>query len=124
MYVAGRDHPNRDPSRRLLEAARAGHVEICTSVEVLQEILYRYVGLKRPDLAVEIYDLFSQLCPIVFPVSLADTDRARDLVRTQRGLGVRDAVHAAVMLNNDVKEIATFDEGFDGVPGIKRRQLQ
>ena len=124
MYVAGRDHPNRDPSRRLLEAARAGHVEICTSVEVLQEILYRYVGLKRPDLAVEIYDLFSQLCPIVFPVSLADTDRARDLVRTQRGLGVRDAVHAAVMLNNDVKEIATFEEGFDGVPGIKRRQLQ
>ncbi|MEO5760772.1 MAG: type II toxin-antitoxin system VapC family toxin [Vicinamibacteria bacterium] len=124
MYVAGRDHPNRDPSRRLLDAARAGHLEICTSVEVLQEILYRYVGLKRPDLAVEIYDLFSQLCPIVLPVSLADTDRARDLVRTQRGLSVRDAVHAAVMLNNDVKEIATFDAGFDAVPGIKRRQLQ
>ena len=124
MYVAGRDHPNRDPSRRLLDAARAGHLEICTSVEVLQEILYRYVGLKRPDLAVEIYDLFAQLCPIVFPVSLADTDRARDLVRTQRGLSVRDAVHAAVMLNHDVKEIATFDEGFDAVPGIKRRRFE
>jgi len=124
MYVAGRDHPNREPSRRLLDAARAGHLEICTSVEVLQEILYRYVGLKRPDLAVEIYDLFSQLCPIVFPVSLADTDRARDLVRTQRGLNVRDAVHAAVMLNNGVKEIATFDEGFDEVPGITRRRLE
>lgn len=49
MYVAGRDHPLRDPARRFLARARAGEVDICTSTEVLQEILYRYAALKRLD---------------------------------------------------------------------------
>jgi predicted nucleic acid-binding protein len=35
----------------------------------------------------------------------------------------RDAVHAAVMLNNDVRWIATFDSGFDGIAGIRRMKL-
>ena len=39
MYVAGREHPLRDPSRRFLEQVRRGEVEACTSTEVLQEIL-------------------------------------------------------------------------------------
>ena len=55
---------------------QTGEVEGCTSTEVLQEILYRYVGLRRPDLALEVYDLFVGLCSTVFPVTLADTDRA------------------------------------------------
>ena len=56
-YVAGRDHPLRDPARRFLERARGGDVDICTSTEVLQEILYRYSALKRLDLAASVYDL-------------------------------------------------------------------
>ena len=123
MYVAGRDHPLRDPARRFLERARAGHVEICTSTDVLQEILYRYASLKRLDLAAAVYELFVQLCPTVFPVALADTDRAKSLVTTVSGVGVRDAIHAAVMLNHEVTEIATFDEGFDRIDGITRVEL-
>jgi predicted nucleic acid-binding protein len=46
MYVAGRDHPLREPARRFLARVRAGEVEGCTSTEVLQEILYRYAALK------------------------------------------------------------------------------
>lgn len=122
MYVAGRDHPNRDPSLRFLARARAGEIEACTSTEVLQEILYRYSALKRLDLARSVYDLFVAICPIVLPVTLADTDRARDLACGKRPVGVRDALHAAVMLNNDVRSIATFDGDFERIPGIKRIQ--
>jgi predicted nucleic acid-binding protein len=121
MYVAGRDHAAREPSRRFLGRVRAGEIDGCTSTEVLQEILYRYTALKRLDLAREVYDLFVQICPVVFPVTLADTDRARDLV--SRRIGARDAIHAAVMLNNDVRLIATFDEDFDKVQGIQRAAL-
>jgi predicted nucleic acid-binding protein len=124
MYVAGRDHPLRDPARRFLERARGGEVEICTSTEVLQEILYRYAALKRLDLAAAVYDLFVHLCPTVLPVALADTDRARTLLVASHGISVRDAVHAAVMLNHDIVEIATFDEGFDAVAGITRVALR
>jgi predicted nucleic acid-binding protein len=123
MYVAGRDHPNREPARRFLARIQAGEVEGCTSTEVLQEILYRYVGLRRTDLAVQVYGLFVRLSSAVFPVTLADTDRARDLVQATAAVGVRDAIHAAVMLNNDVPAIATFDKGFDHVPGVRRVPL-
>jgi predicted nucleic acid-binding protein len=123
MYVAGRDHPHREPSRRFLARVRSGEIEGCTSTEVLQEILYRYVGLRRTDLAVEVYDLFVKLCSTVFPVTLADTDRARQLVGQDTGVGVRDAVHAAVMLNNDVPSIASFDGGFDRIAGVERLRL-
>jgi predicted nucleic acid-binding protein len=90
---------------------------------MLQEILYRYVGLRRADLAVEVYDLFVKLCSAVFPVTLADTDRARDLVGRGVGASVRDAVHAAVMLNNEIETIASFDRGFDKIAGIERLSL-
>jgi predicted nucleic acid-binding protein len=123
MYVAGRDHPLRAPAKRLLEQVRAGEVEACSSTEVLQEILYRYSALRRLDLATEVYNLFVALCPVIFPVTLADTDRARDLLTAGIGVGVRDAIHAAVMLNNGVPQIATFDEEFDRVNGIERRRL-
>ena len=120
MYVAGRDHPLRDPARRFLERARAGDIDICTSTAVLQEVLCRYAALKRRDLAASVYDLFVQLCPVVFPVTLADTDRARTLVAAHESIGVRGAMHAAVMLNNSVTRIATFDEGFDAIDGVTR----
>jgi predicted nucleic acid-binding protein len=123
MYVAGRDHPLRDPARRFLEQARAGDVDICSSTEVLQEILYRYAALKRFDLAGTVYDLFVQLCPTVLPVALADTDRARTMVVEHPAISVRDAIHAAVMLNHDITEIATFDEGFDRIDGVTRIRL-
>jgi len=120
MYVAGRDHPLRDPARRFLERARNGDVEICTSTEVLQEILYRYAGLRRLDLAAAVYDIVVQLCPVVLPVTLADTDRAKLILVGTRGTSVRDAVHAALMLNNGIEQIATFDEGFDRIAGVTR----
>jgi predicted nucleic acid-binding protein len=123
MYVAGRDHPNREPARRLLERVRAGELEGCTSTEVLQEILYRYAALRRLDLAGDVYDLFVQLCPVVFAVTLADTDRARSMLARESSIVVRDAIHAAVMLNNEVTSIATFDVAFDRVPGISRVSL-
>jgi len=64
------------------------------------------------------------LCPVILPVTLADTDRARRLVTERAGVSVRDAVHAAVMLNNDVTVIATFDHGFDAIAGLTRAPLE
>ena len=124
MYVAGREHPNREPARRFLRRVQKGEVQGCTSTEVLQEILYRYTAVGRRDLARDVYELFVQICPVVFDVTLADTDRARDLLLALEGISARDAVHAAVMLNHDVEWIASFDRGFDAVPGVRRVELK
>lgn len=124
MYVAGRAHPHREPARRFLQRVREGEVEGVTSTEVLQEILYRYWALDRPDLAVEVYDLFIQLCHVVLSVTLADTDRAKDMLPALQKSGVRDAIHAAVMLNNEITRVATFDRGFDHIRGVERLALE
>lgn len=123
MYVAGREHPHREPARRFLGRVRSGEVEGHTSIEVLQEILYRYTSLGRPEIGLEVYDLTVEICTSVLPVALADTDRARNLLADHPAIGVRDAVHAAVMLNHDIRRLASFDRGFDAVPGIVRVDL-
>jgi predicted nucleic acid-binding protein len=123
MYVAGVAHPHRAPSLRFLERVGSGAVEACTNTEVLQEILYRYSALGRLNDARKVYDLFVEICPVVLDVTLADTDRARDILCGSRGLSARDCIHAAVMLNNSITSIATFDKGFDHIPGIRRIRL-
>ena len=123
MYVIGGEHPNRETARRFLDRVRRNEVEACTSTEVLQEILYRYSSLGRLDLARHGYDLFVATCPEVLGVTLAETDRARDLVCEIEGISSRDAVHAAVMLNHGVECIATFDKGFDRIRGIRRLKM-
>jgi predicted nucleic acid-binding protein len=123
MYVAGTAHAHRAPARRFLERVRHGDLEACTSTEVLQEILYRYSSLGRRDLARQVYDLFVEICPDVLDVTLADTDRARDLLLEIDEISARDAVHAGVMLNHDLEWIASFDRGFEYVPGIRRIDL-
>lgn len=123
MYVAGREHPNREPARRLLAQVHSGEFEGYTSAEVLQEILFRYHGMGRAEVAGQVYDLFLELCPSVLPVSLADLDRAREVLATTAGVSVRDAVHAGVMLNHGLSHIATFDTGFDRIGGIERLRL-
>lgn len=123
MYVAGRAHLHRAPARRFLERVRRGDLDACTSTEVLQEILYRYTALGRRDLARQVYDLFIEICPEVLDVTLADTDRARDLLGEMEGISSRDAVHAGVMLNHGLEWIASFDQGFESVPGIRRLEL-
>ena len=123
MYVAGAEHPNRGPATRFLESAASRGFELCTSTEVLQEILYRYTVLGRPELADRVYDLFVALVPEVFAVKLADTDLAKKILLGTPGLSARDAVHAGVMINRGVTAIATFDRGFDRIEEVERLEL-
>jgi predicted nucleic acid-binding protein len=120
MYAAGSDHPNRAGAQSLIRRVSKGEIDACTSTEILQEVFYRYTNLGLRQLAIDVYDSFVEICPVVLPVTLADTDRARDLLSKHASLTPRDAIHAAVMLNHDVTWIATFDTDFDRVPGIRR----
>ncbi|MBI4874337.1 MAG: type II toxin-antitoxin system VapC family toxin [Acidobacteria bacterium] len=124
MYVAGQEHPNRASALRFLAQVQTGELDACTSTEVLQEILYRYSAIGRRDLAGQVYDLFVGVCPVVLPITLADTDQALALLREIPQISARDAVHAAVMRNHSVECVATFDQDFDRVPGIRRLDLR
>lgn len=119
MYAAGAAHANKEPSLRLLQQAHGKSIELVTSTEVLQEILHRYHRLGRPDVAAEVYHLITDLCLVILPVTVADTDAAVHLL-AQHPASVRDALHAAVMANHGIPVVATFDTGFDAFPEVGR----
>ncbi len=122
MYAAGAPHPNKAPSVRLLEQVAAGEVEATIDAEVLQEILHRYRAINRWDDGKQVYDLTRRLFPMVNPVTAAILDRARQLLDTDATIMARDALHAAVVLEERLDAVCSYDRDFDRIAGVVRRE--
>jgi predicted nucleic acid-binding protein len=120
MYAAGASHRCKAPSVRFLERVASGEVEAVVDVEVLQEILHRYRALGRWEDGRRLFDLTRALFPVVLPVTADVMDRARDILDEHDGLMARDGVHAAVVFDNVLGGICSFDRDFDGVAGLTR----
>jgi uncharacterized protein len=120
MYLVGAPHPHKVDAQALIESAIAAGERLVTDVEVLQEILHRYVAIDRRDAIQPAFDAVLGIVDDVFAVTLPDVDRAKDIVLGNRGLSARDALHAAVMDRYDVRRIMSFDAAFDDLPGVTR----
>jgi uncharacterized protein len=120
MYLVGADHSHKADVRRLLEMAIADGERLVTDAEVLQEILHRYVAIDRRDAIQPAFDALLGIVDEVVAVTLADVERAKAIVLGRRRLSARDALHAAVMERQGIDRIMSFDQGFDGLPGMKR----
>lgn len=122
MYAAGAPHPHKAPSVRLLEQVAAGEVEATIDAEMLQEILHRYRAINRWDDGKQVYDLTRRLFPTVIPVNAAILDRARHLLDTDATIMARDALHAAVVLEERLDAVCSYDRDFDRIAGVVRRE--
>lgn len=123
MYAAGRDHPLRGPSLRFLDRVAEGSIHAITSVEVVQEILHRYLSLSRPDLAkIVAKDAQDMFAPVV-PITHAVMRRIPELADKYPGLQARDLVHLATCIHEGVTEIVSPDKGFDQVSELRRIDL-
>ena len=120
MYAAGAAHPHKRPSVRLLVRIANGDVEATIDAETLQEILHRYRAIKRWAAGRTVYDLARQLFPDVLPVTAVILDHARMLLDGNATLMARDALHAAVVFEEWLEGICTYDRDFDRIPGIRR----
>lgn len=120
MYCLGKEHPLKTPCLRIIEQVRDGTLLVCTSAEVQQETLHRYYSQKRPDVGNQAYRLLTDICRIVYSVTPADMERAFTILNDVPTINVRDAVHAAVMLNNGLAHIISADSHFDQIAGITR----
>jgi predicted nucleic acid-binding protein len=120
MYLVGAPHSNKEAARRALEEAVAAGETLCTDAEVLQEILHRYIAIRRPEDIDPAFDALLAIVDVVYPIERTDVQRARRLLATTPGLSARDAVHLAVMQARDIGGILTLDSGFDGIPGVVR----
>ncbi len=120
MYLVGGDHPNKEAARRLIERSIAAADRLVTDVEVIQEILHRYVAINRRDAIQPAIDVLLGIVDEVFPIGLTDVERATRLVLSTERLSARDAVHLAVMQSRNVGQVMSFDRAFDGIPGLTR----
>jgi predicted nucleic acid-binding protein len=119
MYLVGAAHPHKVDARRLLEAAIAAGERLVSSAEVLQEILHRYVAIRRRAAIQPAFDALLGVTDEIFPVEREDVERAKKALDGMP-LSARDALHVAMMERREVRRIMSFDAAFDGVPGIER----
>jgi uncharacterized protein len=120
MYAAGEPHVLREASQRVIRLVRDGQLDGLTSAEVIQEILHRFVAIRRPEVGARIVrdalDLFAPVLPITHGVM----DRMPKLVETYPELAARDLVHVATCLENGLGTIISPDRGLDAVREIRR----
>lgn len=120
MYAAGGEHPLQRPCQAVMDAIADRSVEATTSVEVVQEIVHRYLSIGRASgglaLAEKTMDLFAPVLPITHSLMR----RVPDLARRYPDLSARDLVHVATCIHEGITEIISTDRGFDGVSELRR----
>ena len=120
MYLVGAPHPHKTDAQRFLEQLISDRQRLVTDVEVLQEILHRYVAIGRREAIQPAFDALLGVVDEVFPIDQQTAQRAKEIVLERRGVSARDAVHAAVMQLRGIERILSFDAGFDDLPDIER----
>lgn len=111
MYAVGREHPLREPAQEFFERAmrKRSRSALCTSAEVLQELLHAYLPVQRMQTLDAALQLVEGVIDDVWPVEAEDVQLARVLADTRPGLGARDLLHVACCTRRAVKQIKTFD---------------
>lgn len=120
MYLVGDDASHKADAERLLERCVRNRESLVTDAEVFQEILHRYVAIRRPQAIQPAFDVLISMTDDVFPIDRSSVERAKTIVLGYAQLSARDAIHLAVMERQGVSRILSFDQGLDVFPGIQR----
>ncbi|MDO8616095.1 MAG: type II toxin-antitoxin system VapC family toxin [Dehalococcoidia bacterium] len=120
VYALGEQHEYREACQRLIADVRAGRLAATIDVELLQELLHIYHRIGRTRFA---HDIVLDICGM-FPEPLMVTRgtmlAAVSVLAVHPNLESRDAVHAAVVLENGLEGIISADRGFDRIESITR----
>ncbi len=120
MYLVGAPHPHKIDAQNAVERAIADGKRLVTDAEVLQEILHRYRAIDRLDAIQPAFHALLGIVDEVFPIEEQDVRAAKDILLGSHRISSRDALHVAVMYRRSVVSVLSFDQDFDGTPGITR----
>ena len=120
MYAAGSEHALRSACRQIMLRIADGAVEGVISVEVVQEVLHRYLSIGQPALARAVaIDALDTFAPVL-PISHAVMRRVPDLAERYPRLDARNLVHVATCIHEGIGGIVSPDTGFDQVAEVRR----
>ena len=120
IYARGGFHPYRDACRRLLAEVEADREDANVDAEVLQEVMHVYWYRKQLERGLDYLERLLVVFPTPLPVTGDIISATREILAAHPGLGPRDCIHAAVVLNHGLEAIISADRAFDEIPEIKR----
>ena len=121
IYATGSEHPNKRPCLALMEQIATGTVDAGIDAETLQEIMHRFRSLGRWETGGrEAFDITCALFDTILPVTDRVAILGSHLLDEHPAMAARDAIHAAVVLANDLDGICSFDRDFDLVQTVRR----
>ena len=121
MYAVGRPHPLRDPAREFFVESNRNGTPLCTSAEVLQELVHAYLPVARLRTLDAAMSLAARSRAEVWSLEEDDVTLARQLHDRYPTLGARDLCHLASCRRRGVRAIKTFDHAFRAVVDLPPR---
>ena len=112
MYTVGRPHPLQEPAREFFADAAQRRRPLCTSAEVLQELVHAYLAVQRESTLDSAMALIAQAGIDVWPLESDDVHLAWRLRSQFPALTARDLCHLASCRRRGVTDIKTFDRAF------------
>jgi predicted nucleic acid-binding protein len=120
IYSAGESSLFKKPCLRIIESIAKDEIKGISSVEVYQEVLHWYHSKQLTSAGIKLIEYIDTLISDVLPVTKADVKIAMHLLKAHKNIKCRDAIHAAVMISNNIKYIYSTDSHFDCIDGIER----
>ena len=120
LYSLCKEHPLKEPCRCIVGKIASGEIAANIDVELLQEVLYVYTHRNERAKGIAACRYLLDIFPNPFPVSKNEISLAISFMDKYPSLVSRDAIHAAVIVNNKLKGIISEDRDFDIIKGIKR----
>ena len=115
IYAVGRRHPLKSRAREFFNDSLLNSRSLCTSAEVLQELMHVFLRVGRNENLTKAFDLVSQAQVEVWSLEREDVLLARELYEQYPMLAVRDLCHLASCRRRGVAELKTFDEMLEKV---------
>jgi predicted nucleic acid-binding protein len=117
-YAVGQEHPFRDPSRRIVEAAASGTDRVTTTVEVIQEFAHVQSRRRQRAGAVSLARSYVDLLSPLIEIGAEDLELGFRLFERHAALGAFDAVLAAAAIRLEVEALVSGDSAFASVPKL------
>jgi len=107
--------------KRLWRKVIVGEQRATTSALAVEEVLHFFREKRSKALAMRVLkNILENKNITIFPLDERTLSLAPEFI--EAGLGSADALHAATMKANGETTICSFDRGFDGAPGIRRKE--
>lgn len=109
MYAVGKPHPLKGRARAFFRESVRDGARLCTSAEVVQELMHAYLPVAREHDLDQAMRLIAKAKVEVWPLEGADLTLARQLHERFPKLGARDLCHLASCRRRRTTNIKTFD---------------